>query len=163
MLSFGTRKKCVEEWTKYDLLEEEAFALLESILEDEHGEAVSRAVTDAADLDERHDERGEEEAFAFLESICIEDDSPDNYMYECLLTEKQRAEKEVFALPKRVLEDSDEPSDHDILAHSLKEHQPQGVDPLEMKKLEDAAFALLETIFEDDDDKEILFPVHKRN
>lgn len=69
-------------------------------------------------------------------------------------------EEEAFVLLESILED-DEPIDQDILLH--KQHR---LDLLEMKKLEDAAFTLLEMVVDDDDepiDEEILFPVHKRN
>ncbi|KAK1941708.1 hypothetical protein P3T76_006772 [Phytophthora citrophthora] len=72
-------------------------------------------------------------------------------------------EEEAFVLLESILED-DEPINQDILLH--KQHRPEVVDLLEMKKLENAAFTLLEMVLDDDDepiDEEILFPIHKRN
>ncbi|ETI56525.1 hypothetical protein F441_00930 [Phytophthora nicotianae CJ01A1] len=157
MLSFGTRKKYWETWTEYDLLEEESFALLESILDDENGEISARSGADTIDLDKQYEGLEEEEAFALLESMHDEDDCS---MYGQFHTEQQEREKATFELLEQFHEDDEHPVDQDILN---MEHQTQGIDPLEMKRLEDAAFALLETILDDDEpiDEDILFQPHK--
>ncbi|KAG3103774.1 hypothetical protein PI124_g13032 [Phytophthora idaei] len=133
MLSFGTRKKYSEEWTEYDLLED----LLESILEDEHGETVPLDATEKyGQLRTGQQERDEqeEEAFALLAAILEDDDKPcdqdtivhvENQPPGIDPLEMKNLEDAAFALLEAMLEDDDEPIDEDILFPPRKFRQLQ--------------------------------------
>ncbi|KAF1791965.1 hypothetical protein GQ600_24535 [Phytophthora cactorum] len=126
MLSFGTRKKYSEEWTEYDLLED----LLESILEDEHGETV----------------------------LWMPLKSTDNYVLNSRKETSRRRKRSHCS--QRFLKMM---TSH-VIKILLSRGEPTPGIALEMKNLEDAAFALLEAMLEDDDepiDEDILFPPRK--
>ncbi|KAF4032221.1 hypothetical protein GN244_ATG15908 [Phytophthora infestans] len=166
MLSFGAQKKFLGEWSEEELLEDEAFALLESILDGEHDEVhvIARSTGGTAEEDKTQDDMGHEKAFALLESILREDVcNKDGELLTADEQERGELKVEAFALLEMTLEDDDTPIEQDLLIHTLK-HQSQGVDPMEMQRLEDAAFALLETILDDGDepiDEDILFSPHE--
>lgn len=153
MLRIDTPHEISNTRFEYEMLYEYASSKCIYIDEYENLHIVIRATTD-------YEVSKEEDlglALILAESSRLDQDRQVN-------TEQQhdRFEEEegAFELLEIIREGDAYPNDRNFRYKFRKEHQTQDIDPLEMRKLEDAAFALLDTIFDDDEpiDDDILFP-----